>query len=74
MEGTITAPFTMEQVVRLNEFQHLGIMHEFTCPHPCKNRTLIATLDGWVCPCGEYRQYWAHGFMLKTEELKNQIG
>ena len=24
---------------------------------------LTATTDGWVCPCGEYRQFWAHAAM-----------
>jgi hypothetical protein len=28
---------------------------------------LIATEEGWICPCGEYKQYWAHGFMALPE-------
>jgi len=34
MENTttkITAPFSDEQVIRLNEFQNLGMVHPFTC-------------------------------------------
>lgn len=26
---------------------------------------LKATKEGWVCPCGEYTQNWAHGFMAE---------
>ena len=38
----------------------------------CPNEgTLIATNDGWVCPCGKYKQDWAHKFMTDTEALKN---
>lgn len=25
-----------------------------------KEGKLIATKDGWICPCGEYKQNWAH--------------
>jgi len=24
---------------------------------------LIATAEGWICPCGNYKQNWAHAFM-----------
>lgn len=26
---------------------------------------LVATTEGWVCPCGEYKQNWAHSFMAE---------
>ena len=92
---SIKAPFTEEQVKLLNEYQSLGIMHQFTCTgqlklqqveitegvfktvnektrEDCPNEgTLIATTDGWVCPCGQYKQDWAHKFMLNVEGLKN---
>ena len=32
------------------------------CP---KSGVLIATIDGFVCPCGTYTQDWAHDFMLE---------
>ncbi len=62
----IEAPFTDEQVAALNQFQCAGHMHPFTCPgnRDCSDRDLIATTDGWVCPCGAYKQSWAHKFML----------
>lgn len=28
---------------------------------------LKATKDGWVCPCGEYTQNWAHSFMSEKQ-------
>lgn len=71
--NTITAPFTEEQVERLNKYQNEGRFHPFTCcSHDgCKRGEredegiLIATKDGWVCPCGKYKQNWAHDFMTK---------
>lgn len=26
---------------------------------------LKATEEGWICPCGEYKQNWAHAFMIE---------
>lgn len=64
---TIHAPWTDEQVERLNQYQQAGWFHPYTCPgrdedEDCPKRNLIATRDGWVCHCGAYRQTWAHGF------------
>lgn len=81
----IQAPFTLEQVEKLNAFQESNTFHPFTCCSPdnikeCfrRNKTgksykdntgiLTATLEGWICPCGKYKQDWAHAFML--EEIK----
>ncbi len=65
----ITAPFTEEQVERLNKYQNERRFHPFTCcSYGCKREDegiLIATKDGWVCPCGKYKQDWAHDFMAK---------
>lgn len=64
------APWTEEQVVVLNRFQANGAFHPFTCPGKdsgCERRELTATKDGWVCHCGEYKQDWAHDFMLEVE-------
>lgn len=75
----INAPFTEEQVAKLNEYQTLGFMHPFTCGGEyCTRGTennwwlLIATPAGWVCPCGKYKQSWAHTFMLEINELKKK--
>jgi hypothetical protein len=80
----ITAPFTAAQVEQLNRYQQLGMMHAFTCgtkekhhaAHPAlrkpvieKDCDLIATTAGWVCPCCDYTQNWAHGFMADKEQL-----
>jgi len=32
-----------------------------------KEGMLIATKDGWVCPCGKYKQDWAHKFMTENQ-------
>jgi hypothetical protein len=64
----ITAPWTPDQVDRLNRFQRLGHVHEFTCPyaHDGADRTLVATKAGWICPHCDYRQDWAHAMMLEV--------
>lgn len=70
----LTTPFSNEQVENLNKFQQSGMFHPFTCcsagsAEKCERRNglsegvLIATPEGWVCPCGEYKQNWAHDFM-----------
>lgn len=69
----IRAPWTDDQVAKLNRYQAGGWMHPFTC-YRCRNRDiqrplrheyiLVATNDGWVCPTCDYTQNWAHDFML----------
>lgn len=67
MSDQIKAPFTEEQVEKLNAWQKLGFVHEFTCDNNHKgNRVLVATKDGWKCPSCPYTQNWAHEFMLTT--------
>lgn len=66
----IKAPFTEEQVKILNEYQH-GKWHGFTCRghDDCIRKDqkdeglLIATTEGMVCPCGDYKQDWAYAAM-----------
>lgn len=69
MAERIEPPWTPGQVERLNAFQADGRFHPFTCPGErpdCEGRReLVATADGWVCACGEYRQGWAHAFMAE---------
>lgn len=63
----IKAPWTDEQVEKLNDFQTCGRVHPFTCPgnSRCPQLKLTATNEGWVCACGEYKQNWAHSFMAR---------
>jgi len=74
----IKAPFTPEQVERLNWYQTKSGWHPFTCGtigcqetvniegHPPfkVSTTLIATEQGWKCPKCDYTQDWAHSFMV----------
>jgi hypothetical protein len=79
MTTKILAPWSNDQVDKLNEFQTCGRMHPFTCGsgHRSDMRhsaiadalnsdlgQLIATRQGWVCPACSYAQHWAHDFML----------
>lgn len=70
----IKSPFTDEQVENLNRYQECEWVHAFTCCSPtdiedCKRKSgedygaLIATNEGWICPCGKYKQDWAHAGM-----------
>jgi len=66
------APWTQEQVDRLNEFQRSGKFHPFTCggnrtdeKHLDGEGVLVATVNGWMCPYCDYRQDWVHQFMLE---------
>jgi ubiquitin C-terminal hydrolase len=59
------APWTKEQVDKLNEFQQCGWVHPFTCANDHgEPKDLVAREDGWHCPQCTYHQTWAHAFML----------
>ena len=68
----VKKPWTQSQVDALNAFQIRRQLHPFTCGSG--NRTdaahldgeglLVATPNGWICPYCDYRQDWAHPFML----------
>jgi hypothetical protein len=76
MSEKVYAPFTLEQVSRLNEWQRNGNYHPFTCGnrsgHPMDPEgdwgVLVATEEGWHCRHCDYKQYWAHDFMTMTPE------
>lgn len=63
-DGTLT--YTVQVGDTFIEAPH----HPFTCcsHEGCKRSEhdegiLIPSIDGWVCPCGKYKQDWAHDFM-----------
>lgn len=75
MMDIIHAPFTPEQVKRLNIFQQSGAFHPFTCQHRDTHpadAVLIAATHGWYCLHCDYAQTWAHAFML-NEELPHAL-
>lgn len=60
----VSAPWTDEQLARLQQYQETSCVHPFTCP--CSGESvLIPEKDGWICPrgCGR-KQTWAHTFMV----------
>jgi hypothetical protein len=64
----VKAPFTLEQVAALEQWQVCAWVHPFTCPKEEHERTinLMPTPEGWVCPGRSctYRQTWAWEFMF----------
>lgn len=71
MSEIIRAPFTEEQVKNLNEYQNLGIVHEYTCRNEhYYSRVLIATTQGWICPNCDYKQSWAFASTTNIQEMK----
>ena len=75
MNDRIQAPFTEDQVKRLNEYQRDGRSHPYTCGGNRSDEAhrryakehgaldygiLVATVDGGVCPVCNYRQSWGH--------------
>ena len=67
MADKTTAPWNSQQIDALNKTQRAGFIHEFTCPesHEGSDRTLVATVNGWICPHCDYTQNWAHDFMFE---------
>ena len=76
MSNMIFAPFSAEQVEKLNDYQRSDLVHAFTCgrrgdpPHrgECE---LVATIKGWICVYCDYEQDWAHSFMADGSALEN---
>jgi len=72
IEESQRAPWTDEQVENLKKWQVHPFAHPFTCcSHDDCDRlnqpnegALIPSNEGWVCPCGKWKQNWAHQFML----------
>lgn len=60
-------PWTDHEAYLLNQIQKDRNIHPYTCDRKspkCETKTsnkdgiLIATTNGWICPCGEYKQTW----------------
>lgn len=82
----LQAPFTPDQVQRLNEWQtgtHGSMpVHPFTCANRSDGGhgteggdtgVLIATNDGWVCPHCDYTQDWAHRMMAEPQNAASLL-
>lgn len=71
----VSAPFSEDQVLSLNEFQQSNFVHPFTCgsghrtdeAHGEERGRLLATTAGWVCPPCGYTQDWAHDWMANWD-------
>jgi hypothetical protein len=73
--------FTPDEVESLNAYQESGVFHPFTCGsgnrmderHLDGEGLLVATEAGWICPCCDYKQDWAHDLM-KNWAWKKALG
>jgi hypothetical protein len=65
--------FTKKEIEKLKEHQENPMFHPYTCDRSAdicevkqtprdhtKDGVLIPTENGWVCPCGKYKQNWYH--------------
>lgn len=69
-DASIKAPFTLEQVEKLKEWQNNHRVHPFTCakrsePGHLGEGKLVPTVRGWICPFCPYTQDWAHPAMVE---------
>ncbi len=80
--GLVLAPWSMEQVQALANWQASPQVHPFTCrnrgngQHPVEGHDhgiLRPTPKGWVCPHCDYTQDWAHDFMFTDVLLQNKF-
>lgn len=75
--NTLNAPFSVQDVEILNNYQNSGMVHPFTCgkrDDHVGDDVLIATTNGWVCPhpgC-DYTQNWAWSFMADPRTLEER--
>lgn len=74
----LTAPFSQDQRISINDFQHCNYWHPFTCenPHTGSDRTLIALDDGMHCPLCDYFQNWVYDWMAdgSWRQIENKFG
>lgn len=61
----IKAPFTLEQVEMMNEYQEMGVYHPYTCPRDRSN--LHATPGGWICFRCKYTQKDVDEFVIDPQ-------
>lgn len=58
-DNILQAPWSLEEVSKLNNYQWCGKYHQYTCKDSW-HRPLIATTEGWICLDCSYKQHWAH--------------
>lgn len=63
--GRVFAPFSVEQVESLLNYQSCDYFHPFTCKYHDDGKhfddaVLWPTVRGWICPCCDFTQNWAH--------------
>jgi hypothetical protein len=72
----LSKDFSKSNVEKLNEYQNNKSVHPFTCNGKnCKKTIennfgiLIATEEGWICQCSDYKQHWFHSKIIKLTNI-----
>lgn len=56
----------------LCDWQMANIIASKDIPYTDENEgVLIATIEGWICPCGEYTQNSASSYMAEPQNISN---
>lgn len=72
MSDLVRAPWTPQQVDNLNAWQARGNVHPYTCTGDHgdqRERTLLATEEGWICRTCGYTQDWAWEFSTRRAKV-----
>lgn len=59
----IKAPFEVDQVTSINDYQHSCYFHELTCGNDSNHQLLVADQEGLKCPDCDYTQDWVHDWI-----------
>jgi len=83
MDNKVKKQATEQQIKILNERQTCGYLHPYTCDRSAKecevhmnprdyskDGVLIPTKDGWVCPCGKYKQPYRNEIWCRQIKTK----
>jgi len=73
--GKINADYAIDvYAIDWKNWQLANILAAIDIPFTNENEgLLVATTEGWVCPCGEYKQDWAHEFMANPPQHRRDF-
>jgi ribosomal protein L37AE/L43A len=69
MSDIIKAPWTPEQITKLESFQKDHRVHPYTCTAGHSHGVLRPTTNGWICDICGYQQDWVSSACLDIIEI-----